>query len=66
MRVIPADDAILMRQGVARLLEDAGFEVVAQMADASDECRTRRNSSWLTGRVTCNDRDEFDAEGRAS
>lgn len=34
MRVIVADDAVLVRQGVARLLEDAGFEVVAQLADA--------------------------------
>lgn len=34
MRVIVADDALLVRQGVARLLEDAGFEVVAQLADA--------------------------------
>ncbi len=34
MRVIIADDAILVRQGVARLLEDAGFEVVAQLGDA--------------------------------
>ncbi len=34
MRVIVADDATLVRQGVARLLEDAGFEVVAQLADA--------------------------------
>lgn len=34
MRVIVADDATLVRQGVARLLEDAEFEVVAQLADA--------------------------------
>ncbi len=34
MRVIVADDAILVRQGVARILEDAGFEVVAQLGDA--------------------------------
>jgi len=34
--VILADDAILVRQGVARLLEAAGFEVVAQMADATE------------------------------
>ncbi len=34
MRVIVADDALLVRQGVARLLEDAGFQVVAQLADA--------------------------------
>jgi len=34
VRVIVADDAVLVRQGVSRLLEDAGFEVVAQLADA--------------------------------
>ncbi|HVF14030.1 MAG TPA: response regulator transcription factor [Acidimicrobiales bacterium] len=34
MRVIVADDAALVRQGVARLLEDAGFDVVAQLPDA--------------------------------
>ena len=36
MRVILADDAIVVRKGVARLLEDAGFEVVAQLADATE------------------------------
>ncbi|MCA1674368.1 MAG: response regulator transcription factor [Actinobacteria bacterium] len=34
MRVIVADDAALVRQGIARLLEDEGFEVVAQLPDA--------------------------------
>ena len=34
MRVIVADDAVLVRQGIARLLEDAGFEIVAQLPDA--------------------------------
>jgi DNA-binding NarL/FixJ family response regulator len=34
MRVILADDAAVIRQGVARLLEDAGVEVVAQVGDA--------------------------------
>jgi DNA-binding NarL/FixJ family response regulator len=34
VRVIVADDAALVRQGIARLLEDAAFEVVAQLADA--------------------------------
>ena len=34
MRVIVADDAALVRQGIARLLEDAGFDVVAQLPDA--------------------------------
>ncbi|HEX6597538.1 MAG TPA: response regulator transcription factor [Acidimicrobiales bacterium] len=35
MRVILAEDATLVRQGVARILEDAGCEVVAQLADAT-------------------------------
>lgn len=34
MRVIVAEDATLLRAGLVRLLEDAGFEVVAQHADA--------------------------------
>jgi DNA-binding NarL/FixJ family response regulator len=28
MRVVIADDSVLLRAGLARLLEDAGFEVV--------------------------------------
>ena len=32
--MIVADDASLVRQGIARLLEDAGFEVVSQLPDA--------------------------------
>ena len=34
MRVIVVDDAALVREGVARLLSDHGFEVVAQLDDA--------------------------------
>jgi len=34
VRVIVADDAVLVREGIARLLEDAGFEVVDQLSDA--------------------------------
>jgi serine/threonine-protein kinase len=40
MRVILADDAALVRQGVARLLEDEGFEVLAQL-DTADELLDR-------------------------
>ena len=36
LRVAIADDSALMRQGVARVLEDAGFEVVAQSENAVD------------------------------
>ena len=34
MRVVIADDSVLLREGIARLLVDAGFEVVAKVADA--------------------------------
>lgn len=36
MRIIIADDATLVRQGLARLLEDEGFEVVDQLGDARE------------------------------
>ena len=42
MRVVIADDAVLLREGAARLLEDAGFEVVAQSGDAEDLLRKVR------------------------
>src|SRR6187551_2557888 len=38
-RVVLADDSVLLREGVARLLEDAGFEVVAQSGTAEDLLR---------------------------
>jgi len=37
-----ADDAVLLREGAARLLEDAGFDVVAQAGDADDLMRKVR------------------------
>ena len=39
MRVVIGEDQALLRQGIVRLLEDAGFEVVAQAADAPDLLR---------------------------
>ena len=39
LRVVIADDQLLLRAGVARLLEDAGMEVVAQSGDAEDLLR---------------------------
>lgn len=39
LRVVLADDQLLLRAGVARLLEDAGMEVVAQSGDAEDLLR---------------------------
>ena len=39
MRVIVADDSVLLREGVTRLLEDADFEVVGQAADGEELMR---------------------------
>jgi len=36
MRVLIADDAALMREGLARLLSDAGFEVAGKANDAAE------------------------------
>jgi DNA-binding NarL/FixJ family response regulator len=34
--VVVADDSVLLREGVARLLEDAGFEIVGQAGNADE------------------------------
>jgi DNA-binding NarL/FixJ family response regulator len=39
MRVVVADDSVLLREGIVRLLEGDGFEVVAQTGDAEDLLR---------------------------
>ena len=36
MRVVLADDSVLLREGIARLLEEAGFEVVGQAGTAEE------------------------------
>ena len=36
MRVVLAEDSVLLREGVARLLEDQGFDIVAQTGTAED------------------------------
>ena len=36
MRLVIAEDSVLLREGLARLLEDAGFEVVGQTGSAQD------------------------------
>jgi DNA-binding NarL/FixJ family response regulator len=38
-RVVIADDSVLLREGIARLLEESGFEVVAQAGDGEDLLR---------------------------
>ena len=42
MRVVIADDAVLLREGAVRLLTEAGIEVVAQAGDAEDLLRKVR------------------------
>jgi DNA-binding NarL/FixJ family response regulator len=39
VRVILADDELLLREGLARLLEEAGFEVVGKAGDADELLR---------------------------
>jgi DNA-binding NarL/FixJ family response regulator len=39
VRVIVADDSVLLREGVTRLLEEAGFEVVGQAGDGEELMR---------------------------
>jgi DNA-binding NarL/FixJ family response regulator len=42
VRVVIADDAVLLREGASRLLEEAGHDVVAQAGDADDLMRKVR------------------------
>jgi len=36
MRVVLAEDSVLLREGVARILDEAGFEVVGQAGNADE------------------------------
>jgi DNA-binding NarL/FixJ family response regulator len=42
MRVVIGEDSVLLREGLARLLEDEGMEVVARAGDAEDVMRKVR------------------------
>jgi len=42
MRVVIAEDSVLLRAGLVALLEDAGFEIVGEAADAEDLLRKVR------------------------
>lgn len=42
LRVLVADDSVLLREGLVRLLEEGGCEVVAQAGDAEDLLRKVR------------------------
>src|SRR3954468_2697164 len=39
VRVVIAGDSVLLREGIARLLETSGFDVVGQAGDAEDLLR---------------------------
>src|SRR3954463_6930326 len=39
IRVVIADDSVLLREGLSRLLEESGFEVAGQAGDAEDLLR---------------------------
>ena len=39
MRVVVADDSVLLREGIVRILSDSGFDVVGQAGDAEDLVR---------------------------
>jgi DNA-binding NarL/FixJ family response regulator len=42
MRVVLAEDSVLLREGIASLLEDSGFEIVGRAGDAEDLLRKVR------------------------
>jgi DNA-binding NarL/FixJ family response regulator len=50
VRVAIAEDSVLLREGLARLLSDAGFEIVAQCEDA-DELLSKANSHELDAAI---------------
>ena len=56
MRVVIADDAVLLREGAARLLEDAGFEVVGagrrRRGPACARC-ARTSRTWRSSTSAC-------------
>jgi DNA-binding NarL/FixJ family response regulator len=50
VRVAIAEDSVLLREGLARLLSDSGFDVVAQCEDA-DELLRKANSHELDAAI---------------
>ena len=52
MRVVIGEDQALLREGIVRLLEEAGFEVVGQAGDATTcgarSAPTSPTSRWST------------------
>ena len=64
MRVVLADDSVLLREGIARLLEDAGFEVVAQSRHRRRSPPPRRHAQ--ARRRARRHPDAADADGRGA
>ena len=58
MRIVIADDETLLREGLARLLDEAGVEVVGKAASADE---LRRRSSDAAGRRDRRHQDAADA-----
>src|SRR5205085_1061339 len=50
LRIVLAEDSVLLREGIARLLEDGGFEVVGQAGNAEALLLKVRSYSPLVGR----------------
>ena len=42
MRIVLGEDSVLLREGIARLLEDSGFDIVGRAGDAEDLLRKVR------------------------
>ena len=58
VRVVVADDSVLLREGIVRLLEEAGFEVVGQAGDADELLRkvARTSPTWRSWTSACRPR----------
>ena len=50
VRVVIGEDDVLIREGIARLLAEAGFEVAAQAGDAERSCARRSRTIGRGGR----------------
>ena len=63
LRIVVADDSLLERTGTVRLLQDAGFDVVAQAADREDTLRKvrahRPDIAVVDARLACGLRAEL-------
>ena len=55
LKIVIGEDQALLRQGIVRLLGDAGFDVVAEAADAPDLLRkvARTSRTWRSWTSRC-------------